>query len=159
MRASIYIIAVAVTAWSSAQAQVIDVLARVAPGSERWTQRERTIEGTPVGTVVMNVVKPTLTAYLPDRARATGAGVIVAPGGGFVALAISLEATELAKWLQQRGVAAFVLKYRTIEKKVDGIPAMDMDTAGRYGIADGIQALKVVRAHATNGDCRATGSA
>ena len=61
---------------------------------------------------------------------------------------MSLEATELAKWLQQRGVAAFVLKYRTIEKKDDGIPAMDMDTAGRYGIADGIQALKVVRAHA-----------
>jgi acetyl esterase/lipase len=144
----IYIIAAAVTACSSASAQVIDVWPGVAPGSERWTQRERTIEGTPVGTVVMNVVKPTLTAYLPDRAHATGAGVIVAPGGGFVALAISLEATELAKWLQQRGVAAFVLKYRTIEKKVDGIPAMDMDTAGRYGIADGIQALKVVRAHA-----------
>ena len=148
MRASIYIIAAAVTAWSSASAQVVDVWPGVAPGSERWTQQERTIEGTPVGTVVMNVVKPTLTAYLPDRRHATGAGVIVAPGGAFVALAISLEATELAKWLQQRGVAAFVLKYRTIEKKVDGIPAMDMDTAGRYGIADGIQALKVVRAHA-----------
>ena len=84
----------------------------------------------------------------PRRSRATGAGVVIAPGGGFVALAISLEATELARWLQQRGVAAFVLKYRTIEKKVDGIPQMDMDTAGRYGIADGIQALKVVRAHA-----------
>ena len=47
-----------------------------------------------------------------------------------------------------RRIAAFLLKYRTIEKKVDGIPQMDMDTAGRYGIADGIQALKVVRAHA-----------
>ena len=130
------------------RAQVVDVWPGVAPGSERWTQQERTIEGTPVGTVVMNVVKPTITAYLPERSKATGAGVIIAPGGGFVALAISLEATELATWLQQRGVAAFVLKYRTIEKRVDGIPRMDMDTAGRYGIADGIQALKVVRAHA-----------
>ena len=101
-----------------------------------------------MGTVVMNVVKPTLTAYLPERSRATGAGVIIAPGGAFVALATSLEGTELAKWLQQRGVAAFLLKYRTVEKKTDGIPQMDMDTAGRYGIADGIQALKVVRAHA-----------
>src|SRR5436189_3468738 len=92
----------------SAHAQTVNVWPGVAPGSERWTQQERTIEGTPVGTVVMNVVKPTITAYLPERSRATGAGVVIAPGGGFVALAISLEATELARWLQQRGVAAFV---------------------------------------------------
>jgi acetyl esterase/lipase len=149
MRGSTILAATAcLIAWAPIHAQVIDVWPGVAPGSERWTQQERTIEGTPVGTVVMNVVKPTITAYLPERSRATGAGVVIAPGGAFVALAISLEATELAKWLQQRGVAAFVLKYRTIEKKVDGIPQMDMDTAGRYGIADGIQALKVVRAHA-----------
>ena len=141
-------IAAVLTAWWPASAQVVDLWPGVAPGSERWKQQERTIEGTPVGTVMMNVVKPTITAYLPERSRATGAGVIVAPGGAFVALAMSLEATDLAKWLQQRGVAAFVLKYRTIEKKEGGIPPMDMDTAGRYGIADGIQALKVVRAHA-----------
>ena len=122
----------------------------VAPGSEHWTQKERTFTDTPVGTVIQNVVTPTLTAYLPAKGRATGAGIVIAPGGGFVALAIDLEANQLARWLQQRGVAAFVLKYRTVEKKVDGIPAMDMDTAGRYGIADGIQALKVVRAHAAD---------
>jgi acetyl esterase/lipase len=130
------------------QAQVVNVWPGVAPGSERWTQTERTIENTPVGTVIMNVVTPTVTAYLPERSKATGTGVIIAPGGAFVALAISLESTEVARWLQQRGIAAFVLKYRTVEKLQDGIPAMDMDTAGRYGIADGIQALKVVRAHA-----------
>ncbi len=134
---------------SSARAQqVVEIWPGVAPGSEHWTQRERTIENTPVGTVIMNVVTPTLTAYLPPRGKATGTGVIIAPGGAFVALAISLEATDLARWLQQRGIAAFVLKYRTVEKKTDGIPNMDMDTAGRYGIADGIQALKVVRRHA-----------
>ena len=127
---------------------VVDVWPGVAPGSERWTQQERTYENTPVGTVIMNVVHPTLTAYLPERSKATGAGVIIAPGGAFVALAISLESTEVARWLQQRGVAAFVLKYRTVEKRQDGIPQMDMDTAGRYGIADGIQALRVVRRHA-----------
>jgi acetyl esterase/lipase len=128
--------------------QVVNIWPGVAPGSEHWTQKERTIENTPVGTVIMNVVTPTLTAYLPPRGKATGTGVIIAPGGAFVALAITLEATDLARWLQQRGIAAFVLKYRTVEKKTDGIPDMDMDTAGRYGIADGIQALKVVRAHA-----------
>jgi len=128
--------------------QVVNVWPGVAPGSEHWTQKERTIENTPVGTVIMNVVTPTLTAYLPPRGKATGTGVIIAPGGAFVALAITLEATDMAHWLQQRGIAAFVLKYRTIEKNFEGVPNLDMDTAGRYGIADGIQALKVVRAHA-----------
>ena len=120
----------------------------VAPGSEHWTQQERTYKNTPVGTVIQNVVTPTLTAYLPAKGKSTGTGVVIAPGGGFVALAIDLEAIDVARWLQQRGIAAFVLKYRTLEKKQDGIPAMDMDTAGRYGIADGIQALRVVRQHA-----------
>ena len=133
---------------TSAAAQTIDIWPGVAPGSEHWTQKEVTYTNTPVGTVIMNVVTPTITAYLPPRAKATGSGIIIAPGGAFVALAISLEATELAQWLQQRGIAAFVLKYRTVEKRGNGIPDMDMDTAGRYGIADGIQALKVVRQRA-----------
>ncbi len=133
---------------SPASAQTINIWPGVAPGSEHWTQKEVTIPKTPVGTVIMNIVIPTLTAYLPSRAKGTGTGVIIAPGGAFVALAISLEATELAQWLQQRGIAAFVLKYRTVEKRGNGIPQMDMDTSGRYGIADGIQAIKIVRQHA-----------
>jgi acetyl esterase/lipase len=132
----------------SAHAQVVNVWPGVAPGSEHWTQKETMVTNTPVGTVVFNVVTPTLTAYLPHRAKATGTGVIIAPGGAFVALAISREGTDAARWLQQRGIAAFVLKYRIIEKRQNGIPELDVDTAGRYGIADGIQALKVVRQHA-----------
>lgn len=133
-----------------AQAQTtVNVWPGIAPGSESWTQQERTIENTPVGTVVFSVKTPTLTAYLPEPGKATGTGVIIAPGGAFVALAISLEATEVARWLQQRGVAAFILKYRILEKHGDGIPAnLDMDEAGKYGIADGIQSIKVVRQHA-----------
>jgi len=132
-----------------ATAQTINLWPGVAPGSENWKQKEITIENTPVGTVIMDVVTPTITAYLPDPAKATGTGVIIAPGGAFLALTISLEATDAAKWLQQRGIAAFVLKYRTVEKKSDGIPpGLDLDTAGRYGMADGIQALKFVRQHA-----------
>jgi len=90
-----------------------------------------------------------LTAYLPERAKATGTGVIIAPGGAFVALAIDLEGNKVARWLQDKGIAAFVLKYRIVEKRQEGIPAgMNMDEVGKYGIADGIQALKVVRQHA-----------
>ena len=133
----------------SAGAQTVNIWPGAAPGSESWTQKERAIENTPLGTVIFNVVTPTLTAYLPERNKATGTGVILAPGGAFVALAIDLEANQVARWLQQRGVAAFVLKYRIMEKRQEGIPTgMDMDEAGKYGIADGIQALKVVRQHA-----------
>jgi acetyl esterase/lipase len=134
----------------SANSQVVNIWPGVAPGSENWTQKERTAGNTPIGTVVFNVVTPTLTAYLPERTKATGTGVIIAPGGAFVALAIDIEGNNVARWLQERGIAAFVLKYRIMEKRQEGIPArMNMDEAGKHGIADGIQAIKVVRQHAT----------
>jgi acetyl esterase/lipase len=142
------VVGIAVLCPSGQAQQVVNVWPTVAPGSEHWMQQEQTIENTPLGTVVINVVTPTLTVYLPESTRATGTGVIVAPGGAFVALAIELEGHSVARWLQERGIAAFVLKYRTVEKRQPGIPAMDMDTAGRYGIADGIQALRVARQHA-----------
>ncbi len=143
-------IASSLLAFTSAGAQTIEIWPAVAPGSEKWTQEERSVSGTPVGTVVFNVVDPTLTAYLPDPARSSGTAVIIAPGGAFVALAIDLEGRDVATWLQRRGIAAFVLKYRILEKREEGIPkALNMDEAGRYGIADGIQAIKVVRENAT----------
>jgi len=129
--------------------QMLNIWPGVAPGSETWTRKERVEKNTPLGTVVFNVGTPTLTVYLPEQAKATGTGIIIAPGGAFVALAVDLEGHDVARWLQNRGFAAFVLKYRILEKRQEGIPAgMDMDKAGKYGIADGIQAVKVVRQHA-----------
>lgn len=148
MRTVLLVLIAAAVACAPGQAQTVRIWPGVAPGSEHWTQKEVTIENTPVGTVVMNVVTPTLTAFLPNSKNATGTGVIIAPGGAFVALTVSLEGADAARWLQQRGIAAFLLEYRVVEKKQQGIPEMDMDTAGRYGIADGIQAVKVVRQHA-----------
>ena len=58
-----------------------------------------------------NVTVATLTPFLPDPAKATGAAVIVAPGGGSV-LSMENEGWNVAKGLADRGVAAFVLKYR-----------------------------------------------
>lgn len=143
------VVAAFLMAFSASAQQVVNLWPGVAPGSEKWTQKEKTIPDTPVGTVIFNVVTPTLTLFLPEKAKATGTGVIIAPGGAFVALAIDLEAYSVARWLQERGIAAFVLKYRILEKRQEGIPPdMDMDEVGKYGIADGIQALKVVRQHA-----------
>lgn len=136
------------TALAQTQTQTVRIWPGVAPGSETWTQQERVLQNTPVGTVVLNVVTPTLTAYLPPRDKATGTGVIVAPGGYCVALAMSKGGDDVAKWLQDHGIAAFVLKYRIIEKRQQGVPNVNEDEACKYGIADGIQAVQVVRQHA-----------
>jgi acetyl esterase/lipase len=147
-RAILFLVLLSLAA-CSALGQTINIWPGVAPGSEHWTQQEKTIENTPLGTVIFNVVSPTLTAFLPDKAKATGTAVIIAPGGSCVALAVDLEGKDLSRWLQQKGIAAFILKYRIMEKKGDGIPAdLNFDEACKYGIADGIQAIKVVRQHA-----------
>lgn len=59
-----------------------------------------------------NVTVATLTPFLPDPAKATGAAVVVAPGGGFRTLSMSNEGWDVARALADKGVAAFVLKYR-----------------------------------------------
>jgi acetyl esterase/lipase len=59
-----------------------------------------------------DVDKPTLTVYLPAGANATKTGVVVAPGGGYQHLSMTKEGSDIAHWLNEHGVAAFVLKYR-----------------------------------------------
>jgi acetyl esterase/lipase len=66
-----------------------------------------------------NVTVATLTPFLPDRARATGTAVIVAPGGGFRTLSMENEGWNVARALADRGVAAFVLKYRLNQTPTD----------------------------------------
>lgn len=58
------------------------------------------------------VSRPTLTIYLPPKEKATGAAVIVVPGGGYRFLAAGHEGVDVAKRFNEMGVAAFVLKYR-----------------------------------------------
>jgi acetyl esterase/lipase len=62
--------------------------------------------------VVSNVHRPSLTVYLPEKGRASGTAVIVIPGGGYRELWLDHEGTNVARFLNERGIAAFVLKYR-----------------------------------------------
>jgi acetyl esterase/lipase len=146
---------------SSASApRVINIWPGVAPGSEQWKQKETTIRSGPMQSIV-NVTTPTLTAYLPDPAKATGTAVIIASGGGFLFLG---SEKDVAEWLAGRGIAAFELKYRTAQLEGEndsqlgqsgrarfgaqlGNHALILED-GKYGIADGIQAIKVLREHA-----------
>jgi acetyl esterase/lipase len=149
---------------SAITTKVINLWPGVAPGSEQWKQPETNLVSGGMETTV-NVSTPTLTVYLPDPAVATGTAVIIAPGGGFIGLSINSEGHDVAKWLVARGFAAIVPKYRT--KQIEGKDATGLGQSaraafmaqlnnhaliaedGKHGIADGIQAVKVVRAHAT----------
>ena len=91
------------------------------PDSGQWQRREqvsRSARGVPI---VRNVSVPTLTVFRP-AAGATGASVLIAPGGAFHFLAFEHEGFEVARWFARRGVTAFVLKYR-----VQGTPPDEAD--------------------------------
>ncbi|MBQ6576916.1 MAG: alpha/beta hydrolase [Bacteroidales bacterium] len=127
------------------------------------------------GRTAMNVVNPTLTVYLPDPGKSTGAAMIVAPGGAYVTLSMDYEGYDVAQWLCERGVAAFVLKYRTRPlgkteeesraklssilgdifrpdadrtKTLTRIGDTEESRAVRIAHQDGLQAMKIVRSRA-----------
>ncbi len=75
------------------------------PASESWFRQW----GDPMA---RNITAATLTPFLADPEAATGASIIVAPGGGFMWLSMGNEGWEVAEALQERGINAFVLKYR-----------------------------------------------
>jgi len=116
-------------------AQTLKIWPGIAPGSENWKQKER-VETAGPGNVVYNVVVPTLTAFLPKKSKATRTSVIVAPGGAFMLVSINHEGNQVAQWLQVRGIAAFVLKYRVVQTPPDfhiGAPGVGAAVPGMAG--------------------------
>jgi acetyl esterase/lipase len=84
--------------------------ARPAAGPEQTATQDNLIAGRPWREVT-NVARPTMTIY-PPRGANTGAAVVVFPGGGYKALAIDLEGTEVCDWLTSAGITCVLLKYR-----------------------------------------------
>ncbi len=91
---------------------------------------------------VKNVHNPSIAVYLPPANKAVGTGVIVAPGGGHRNLVVGSEGTDIAKWLNDLGIAAFVLKYR-----LAFTPNFDY-TVEREALADTQRAIRIVRSRA-----------
>jgi acetyl esterase/lipase len=134
---------------------------------EAMAAEAQTVYGEPAVPLVRNVTSPTLTAYLPDPARATRAAVIVAPGGAYVMLAIEHEGTDVARWLAARGIAAFVLKYRVapMPETDEGFKALRdrqmrepellgpvIEAQAPLAIADGRAAIELLRKRAGEWD-------
>jgi acetyl esterase/lipase len=105
---------------------------------------------------LINVSQPTLTPVLPAPGKATGAAMIVAPGGGFLLLAMDKEGWNVARWLADHGIAAFVLKYRVRpflegvneRRKSGGAPDPTMALGYPPAIEDGKAALRLVHLRA-----------
>jgi acetyl esterase/lipase len=82
------------------------------PYSKPIINRERSITGADGNPRITKVSEPTLTVFLPPKEQANGTAVIICPGGGYSHLSIIGEGNDVAKLLNEWGVAAFVLKYR-----------------------------------------------
>ncbi len=138
----------------AAEPKVIPLWPGAAPGSENSKYEETQITVQDGTKRISNVTHPTLTAFLPDAATANGTAVIICPGGGFRWLSFDHEGAELARWLNSIGVTAFVLKYRVMrtgdEDEKDPAKAAERKKAViPLAIADGQQAVRLVRAHAS----------
>ena len=113
MKKTITILLLALTTAAFAQ-QEIRLYDGVAPGSEGVQDNERISRG-PDGNIqsISGVVTPSITVYLPDAAKATGTAVILCSGGGLMSHSWGTDVINMARWLNERGIAAIGLKYRT----------------------------------------------
>ena len=91
---------------------------------------------------VRNVNNPSITVFLPPKEKATGAAVVIAPGGGFRELVFNAEGKQAAEFLNSIGVAAFALKYRLPGEK-DSPYTMDNVRQDAY------RAMRLVRSRAS----------
>lgn len=109
--------------------------------------------------VVTNVATPTMEVFRPKTPN--GTALIIAPGGGLYALSIESEGNLVAKWLAQRGITAFVLKYRLVPTGKDAVKEITDEGANNpakigqrikpvlpLSIADGLSAVAYVRENA-----------
>lgn len=109
-----------------------------APGSEARAAEPEKIEGSNV----CNVHNPTLTPYIPAVDKATGTAVIICPGGGHRKLCLGHEGYALAEWFRDRGIAAFVLKYRLARDEGSSYTIQD------HAMADTRRAIRLIRSRA-----------
>lgn len=87
---------------------------------------------------ISKVQYPDIAVYLPDKGNNTGKGVLIFPGGGYRILAYDWEGTDIAKWLNSKGIAAFVVKYRLPDSK-------SLVNAHEVPLIDAQRAMRLVR--------------
>ena len=114
-----------------------------APGSEGKTEKDLVIASKSGERSIYHVHRPSITPFLPGKEKATGAAVLVIPGGGHRVLAWDHEGPNMARWLSERGVAAFVLKYR-LARETNSTYKLEV-----HPLADTRKAIEMIRARAS----------
>lgn len=128
-----------VSATTMAQ-QIIPLYPGAIPNSKPSADEETSEQKDGI-TIVRNISRPTLSIFLPPKKKANGTAVIICPGGGYWVNAGSHEGTDVARKLNEKGVAAFVVKYR-----IPNDATMPNKEIGP--LQDAQQAIKVVRQRA-----------
>jgi acetyl esterase/lipase len=113
-----------------------------APGSEGKTAREAVTTSASGELGVSSIHNPTITPYVPSPDKATGTAILVIPGGGHRMLAITHEGYNVAEWLRDRGIAAFVLKHR-LAREAESTYKIDVES-----LADTQRAIRLIRSRA-----------
>jgi acetyl esterase/lipase len=113
-----------------------------APGSEGKTAPEVVTTSASGELSVSRIHNPSITPYLPAKDNATGTAILVIPGGGHRVLAITHEGYNVAEWLRDRGIAAFVLKHR-LAREAESTYRIDVES-----FADAERALRLLRSRA-----------
>src|SRR6266568_962350 len=122
--------------------QVVLLWSNGAPGSEGKSGQETVRISSEGDHVLSRVHQPSITVYLPAKERATGAGIVIIPGGGHRELWMDHEGYGIAQWLSDRGVSAFVLRYR-LAKEPGSTYTVERDSLG-----DVQRAIRMVRSRA-----------
>ncbi len=126
---------------SQASAQMIMDLYKTIPNAKACNKKETYEKNSSGIGIVSHVTHPTLQIFLPNEPNAARSGILICPGGGYSILAIDHEGYDVAKALNEMGIAAFVLKYR--------IPDSSCMTNKEIApLMDAQQALKLVRENA-----------
>ena len=128
----------------------------VAPGSEGVNDNERVTRG-PDGNIqsISGVVTPSITVYLPDADKATGTAVILCSGGGLMSHSWGSDVINMARWLNERGIAAIGLKYRT--RVMGGAGDMRMGGGGGQALSASVTEFSKITKSNANPDTSESG--
>jgi len=131
-------------ALSAERGEEVPLWAQGAPGSEGQAGKElvQPPDATHAYIRLSGINNPSVLVYLPPKEKATGAAVVIAPGGGHSFLAMDVEGYEIVDWLNSHGIAGFILKYRLARE-----PNSRYTVLG-HAFPDSERAVRLVRSRA-----------
>ncbi len=115
-----------------------------APGSEKVKLEEQVVERSKQADVqdraIMGITQPEIISLPADPSRANGTAVLICPGGAYARVTLDKEGYDIAKWLNQEGISAFILKYR--------LPGEGHTEQYKVPLQDAQRAMRIIRSNA-----------